>query len=250
MRRIETYEWWAELVRLKDQLSLRELAERFDVTPGAISAAFKRSGVSRKPAPPGPRARRRGKDDALPPEPGEVQGEARPGSKDARILPFREMLGAVPDSLVAKKAGVSIRTIASFRARNRITGYTGPRRRGADRAPRKSRIDAFAELVGTVPDRVVAEKANVSINAVRNWRLKHQVAGARRPAEPESLAHSQPGRPRTNGSGSGAWKVIVGSGHDRVVRVVVASSLSDAASRVESARLGPIVALEWIGEIV
>ena len=60
MRRIETNDWWPELVKLKDELSLRELAERFDVTPGAISAAFKRTGISSPPsAPPGPRARRR-----------------------------------------------------------------------------------------------------------------------------------------------------------------------------------------------
>lgn len=250
MRRIETYDWWPELVRLKDHLSLRELAEKFDVTPGAISAAFKRSGVSRKPAPPGPRARRRLGDEQLPPEPGEVGAEeARPGSKDARILPFRDVLGTVPDSIVAKKAGVSVRTIASFRARNKIAGYSGPRRRGADRAPRKSRIDPFAHLVGTVPDRVVAEKANVSVNAVRNWRIKHQVASIGRrsldPAHPSSLGEG----PSTNG-GVGAWKVIVSQGGDRVVRVVVAESLADAASRVESADLGQIVALEWIGEVV
>lgn len=249
MRRIETYDWWPELVRLKDHLSLRELAERFDVTPGAISAAFKRSGVSRKPAPPGPRARRRGGDEQLPPEPGDVNpDEARPGSKDARILPFRESLGTVPDSIVAKKAGVSVRTIASFRARNKIAGYSGPRRRGADRAPRKSRIDPYAHLVGTVPDRVVAEKANVSVNAVRNWRIKHQVASVgRRSLVPGSPTLGDMGS--TNG-GVGAWKVIVSQDGDRVVRVVVAESLADAASRVETAQLGQIVALEWIGEVV
>jgi hypothetical protein len=112
MRRIETYVWWPELVRRKDELSLRELAERFDVTPGAISAAFKRTGLSRKAAPPGPRIRRKQRgeadDDGLPPEPGEwdsAAGEARPGSKDSKILPYLEILGQVPDSEVASKAG-------------------------------------------------------------------------------------------------------------------------------------------------
>ena len=29
MRKIETFDWWSELVRVKDEYSLRELAERF-----------------------------------------------------------------------------------------------------------------------------------------------------------------------------------------------------------------------------
>ena len=308
MRRIETYDWWPELVRRKDELSLRELAERFDVTPGAISAAFRRTGLSRKAAPPGPRIRRKasGGDESLPPEPGEGEEGtvARPGSKDTRILPYARMLGQVPDSDVAKKAGVSVRTIASFRARNAVGGYKGPRKRGADRAPRKSRIDAFAHLVGQHPDRIVAEKAGVSLNAVRNWRMRHGVPASGRAASdpvhgavhggangsvqgtgtggghtgtpigtPAGLgagsgsyggygggnATSAPSTgtaPRASmpagglSGGNGAWKVVAGEGRDGHVRVVVAASLADAASRVEQAGLGKILALEWIGEVV
>lgn len=289
MRRIETYDWWPELVRRKDELSLRELAERFDVTPGAISAAFRRTGLSRKAAPPGPRIRRKasGGDESLPPEPGEGEGEegtlARPGSKDTRILPYARMLGQVPDSDVARKAGVSVRTIASFRARNNVGGYKGPRKRGADRAPRKSRIDAFAHLVGQHPDRIVAEKAGVSLNAVRNWRMRHGVPASGRAGSETATGGNGVGTPSgatagtTPGNGSyggygggsttassptraampvggpsgagGAWKVVAGEGHGHV-RVVVAASLADAASRVEQAGLGKILALEWIGEVV
>lgn len=294
MRRIETYDWWPELVRRKDELSLRELAERFDVTPGAISAAFRRTGLSRKAAPPGPRIRRKasGGDEALPPEPGEGEDNAlaRPGSKDTRILPYAKLLGQVPDSDVAKKAGVSVRTIASFRARNNVGGYKGPRKRGADRAPRKSRIDAFAHLVGQHPDRIVAEKAGVSLNAVRNWRMRHGVPASGRVASEPIGAGTSPvsavgthaatspmagtgtyggyggigglgaasQRPLASlpmvggpvGAGGGAWKVVAGEGRDGHVRVVVAASLADAASRVEQAGLGKILALEWIGEVV
>ncbi|MEQ1505694.1 MAG: hypothetical protein ABMB14_25900 [Myxococcota bacterium] len=261
MRRIETYDWWPELVSRKDELSLRELAERFDVTPGAISAAFKRTGLSRKAAPPGPRIRRKSSskgmngEESLPPEPGEG-GEAgatvRPGSKDSRILPYANLLGQVPDSEVAKKAGVSVRTIASFRSRNSVGGYKGPRKRGADRAPRKSRIDAFAHLVGQFPDRVVAEKAGVSLNAVRNWRMRHGVPASGRAAADTGfsvdLVSTQTGP--SDGSASGAWKVVTAQGREGLVRVVVAGSLADAASRVEKAGLGKIIALEWIGDVV
>lgn len=55
MRRLESLEWWPDLVEAKDELSLRELARRFDVTPGAIAAAIRRTGVARRPSPPGPK---------------------------------------------------------------------------------------------------------------------------------------------------------------------------------------------------
>lgn len=255
MRRIETYDWWPELLERKDELSLRELAERFEVTPGAISAAFRRVGVSRKAAPPGPRIRRSKSEEGLPPEPGEgadapdAADGVRPGSKDARILPFASMLGEVPDSEVAKRAGVSVRTIASFRSRNGVGGYKGPRKRGADRAPRKSRIDAFSHLVGNFPDRVVAERAGVSLNAVRNWRMRRGIAangrvGEASEAEPMAAAAVVPA------TGVGAWKVVTSQSRDGQVRVVVAESLSDAASRAERAGIGAVLALEWIGAVV
>ncbi len=136
MRRLETYDWWPELVAKKDELSLRELAERFGVTPGAISAAFKRTGTQRRPAPPGPRAlRKRRSGGKLPPEAGDAvkAGEAprggppkpRPGSKDVHIVRFFDLLGEVPDAEVARKAGVSVRTIASYRARHDIAAFSG-----------------------------------------------------------------------------------------------------------------------------
>lgn len=55
MRKLETMTWWPELLEVKDSYSLRELAERFGATPGAINNALKRNGISRKSAPPGPR---------------------------------------------------------------------------------------------------------------------------------------------------------------------------------------------------
>jgi hypothetical protein len=58
MRKLEERSWWAELVQLKDVLSLRELAERYGVAPAAISNALKRNNLSRTAAPPGPRAKR------------------------------------------------------------------------------------------------------------------------------------------------------------------------------------------------
>jgi transposase len=256
MRKIETFPWWSDLMNLKDDLSLRELAERFDVTPGAITAAFKRTGTTRKPAPPGPRNRRPARDEALPPEPGE-SGPSRPGSKDDLLQAHADLLGQVPDAEIARRAGVSMRTVAAYRARHGVKGYSGPRRRGADRKPRKSRIDEFADLVGTVPDREVAEQAGVSINTVRNWRVKRGVeprgrsGGAAAPSAAPALRIAPPATslvpaaPEAPPAGASAWKVVAGS----TVRVVVAASIVEAASRAAAAGLGVVTSLEWIAEI-
>jgi hypothetical protein len=79
-------------------------------------------------------------DSELPPEPGERRGKkrgraaaaprggARRGPKEARLDEVKATLGTVPDSDIAKQTGVSVRTIAAYRKRNSIAGYSGPRR--------------------------------------------------------------------------------------------------------------------------
>lgn len=266
MRRIETNDWWPELVKLKDKLSLRELAEKFSVTPGAISAAFKRTGITRKPAPPGPRARRKGpEEEALPPEPGEAPADAaRPGSKDNQIEPFVHLLGNRPDSEVAEQANVSVRTIASYRSRMGIPGYTGPRKRRGPGPGRKSKIDAFADMLGQVPDRVIAEQAGVTLNAVRNYRAKRGIPAATRggstptpaPTTPAPTTTASPeAAPRrapvpAAGANHSAYRITSSQNGSEDVHIVVATSLSDAASRAESAGLGHVVSLEWIGSVL
>jgi hypothetical protein len=246
MRRIETFDWWPELVELKDELSLRELADKFNVTPGAISAALRRTGITRKPAPPGPRARRT----QLPPEPG---GEGnpplvRPGSKDSQLVPYLDELGQVPDAEVANRAGVSVRTVASFRSRHDIPGYSGPRRRRKDRKPRRSRIDPYKEMLGQVPDRVVAEQAGVSLNAVRNYRVKHGIAasGRGRPKAgtvppPGSLTQAPP--PPTDGQI--AWEVTLASGESVAVLAPDLVSAAEAAKRA-----GAVSEIRRVGRVV
>ncbi len=56
MNRIEMNPWWPELIQLKDTVPLRELAEKFESTPGDICAALRREGLSRKPVPSGPKS--------------------------------------------------------------------------------------------------------------------------------------------------------------------------------------------------
>jgi len=282
MRRLETHEWWADLVALKDDLSLRELAERFGVTAGAISAALKREGIGRTPAPPGPRAHRKkhskpATEEDLPPEPGEVPragrrrivrpdparkaaetaGPARPrarsGSKDARILEHFDLLGNVPDREVAEKAGVSVRTLASYRARHGIPAYSGPRRKSRGRK-RRSKIDPFVDQLGQVPDRVIADQAGVSLNAVRNYRVKHGIAAAPRGVRKEAAPEATPAPSAPGLQGSQAWKVAIRVGNQQFERVVVADSLVDAARAASdtgrSGLAGEVIAVNWVGELL
>ncbi len=243
---LENEPWWQDLLAQKDAKSLRELATEFGTTPGAISLALKKTNTSRVP-----------QGDSLPPE----VGEPRPGSKDSKIEPFREMLGDVPDSEVAKKAGVSVRTIASFRSRNQIAGYKGRSAPKKQRKRRKSKIDPFAELVGKVPDRVVAEKAGVTLNAVRNYRASRGIPSSRQRAkemrEAAAAQTAQAGQPvpaatdaqrsAAVGSGGYAWKVRFAAG---IEGVVTASNAVDAARAAMSSGNGDVTGLDRLGSLL
>ncbi len=53
----------------------------------------------------------------------------RRGPKERVLDEHRELLGKIPDAEVADRTGASIRTIAAYRKKYNIAGYTGPRRR-------------------------------------------------------------------------------------------------------------------------
>lgn len=233
MRRLESHDWWPQLVALKDERSLRELAEQFSVTPGAITAALRRQGITRKPAPPGPRSARNRK-------PVTVTVPARRRGASASLESFRDELGTVPDDVIAEKAGVSRRTVASFRKEHGIAGYKGPRRRRA----RQSAIDAHVHLLGTMPDAEVAELAGVSGNAVRAYRVRRGIpswrsTGGARQAEPT------PTPVPSTSVGHVAWRVEFTDGQSAVV---VASSLAAAAGRAELA--GSVASITRIGAVL
>jgi transposase len=240
---LENEPWWPDLVSQKDQKSLRELAAEFGTTPGAISLALKKTNTSRVP-----------QGESLPPE----VGEPRPGSKDNRIEPFRELLGEVPDSEVAKKAGVSVRTIASFRSRNQISGYKGRSAPKKQRKRRKSKIDPFADLVGKVPDRVVAEKAGVTLNAVRNYRASRGIPSSRQRAKElrEAAASLGPSaqpvsadvqRPAMVGEAGYAWRVRFAAG---VEGVVTGTTAVDAARAAMASGNGDVTGLDRLGSLL
>lgn len=171
MAQLEHTDAWQELLRLKDVLPLRDLAARFGTTPGAISAALRRTGTVRSASIPVD-----DEDDELPPEAGADDSAIRPGSKDALIAEHAELLGQVPDADIARRAGVSVRTVASFRARHGIPGYRGPRRErslesddsrpsGAQHAWRITWRDAEGEHHGVVLAGSLVEAATAAEQA-------------------------------------------------------------------------------------
>lgn len=150
MRKVETYEWWPELVGLKDELTAAELAERFGVTADTVRSALKRNGLSAK-------------------------NGRRPSSKSHLIQPYEHLLGERSDGEVAELAGVGLRLVATYRCRKGIAAYK-PRR--------KSAIESFEELLGKVQDTVIARKAGVTPAAVRQYRARRGIRAFRSATKP------------------------------------------------------------------
>lgn len=205
-QRIEDRDIWSGLLEDKDDLSLREMGEKYNVAPSAIVAAFKRQGIRRRPAPSGPReARRRNRAaaDAMAGEaaPGEqpARPEPRAGSKDRKLLRYWELIGKVPDTEIARRARVSPRTVGKFREHHGIPAAVGsPEAEAqAQAAPaagearpkretpsvRRGRelermLEPYAHLLGRLPDSVVGRLAGLSLQAVRHQRQKRGIAAA------------------------------------------------------------------------
>jgi hypothetical protein len=100
---------------------------------------------------------------------------SRGGCKDDRLDALRDLLGQIPDADIARRADVSVRTVASFRAKHHIPGFRGVRRSPLPRGHDASRLDRWQDLVGQVPDHIVAGRAGMSLGAVRNFRIKHGI---------------------------------------------------------------------------
>ncbi|MBJ93462.1 MAG: hypothetical protein CMP23_03205 [Rickettsiales bacterium] len=66
-------------------------------------------------------------------------------------------------------------------------------------SPRKSKLDGFAELIGLVPDKEVAAKAEVTVENVRSYRMRRGIPAAFRGETAEALQaklnHRQASKP-------------------------------------------------------
>lgn len=108
MKKIENQRWWPELLAVKDELSLREMSERFGASAAAIANALKRNGIKRKPAPAGPRR----------PRATRASGGRR--GRQSKLDKFQDQMGKVVDREIAEKAGVTVSAVTNYRKRNNI----------------------------------------------------------------------------------------------------------------------------------
>lgn len=235
MLRLEDRDWWAELLERKDQHSLRELAEIFNVTPGAINAALKRNGIQRKPAPSGPRTGRAVSSRDVP------RGRGARSVSEERLRPYVQDLGCVSDVQIAEKAGLSVATVARIR-----------RSRGIKPAQRNSgpggasRIDPFRELLGRVPDAEVAALAGVTRAAVRNYRSRRNILSNAESRRREGKASKQVAVQHATDTNSVAFRVSLADGS---VGVILAETVVEAARRADSAGLD-VALIQRIGHLL
>lgn len=208
---LEQSEAWPKIKEALGERSIKEVADEFGVTSGAITLALVRTNTKRDPVgsagapPPPPRKEKTGRKT----ESVEVNGlHVRKGTSDEKIAPFAERLGVDTDANIAEDAGVSPRTVATFRRRNGIKGKRGrrpskkkaasktkselPPEKGTDKKSGKksgkkklrsrgkpSKLDPFRHLLGTMPDADVAEKAGVSANAAAAYRRRRDIPSYR-----------------------------------------------------------------------
>lgn len=216
MAKLEKRAWWPDLVRLKDEHSLRELARRFDVSPAAIQMALKRNGIPRKKRPAG----RPVSGAASSKDPAKARGRHARRYSEMRLSPFEGQLGRLPDKSIAEKAGLSAATVARIR---RSRGIDAPRPRTGGTS-RSSKVAAYADLLGRVSDAEVARLAGVSRAAVRNYRVRRGIASPEKKTQ-SSVREAQQGDVL-------AWLVL----GVRVPKVVVLAPTALEALRFAVAR--------------
>jgi hypothetical protein len=123
--------------------------------------------------------------------------------RKSKISPFRSEVGKIPDRQLAQKAGVTTESVRMYRRRHGIE-LTLPAAPNARPTPeskvprrRRSKLDPYADLLGTVPDGEVAAMAGVTSENVRAYRRRHSIptqwrelrrAGGRPAAAPVAAA--------------------------------------------------------------
>lgn len=165
--RLESSPWWPELLELKDQLTLQELAQRFDVSVNGLSRALRRAGVHRSAVRAGSGAGRTGPD---------------PRSAEAQTwwAEFLSLKDTHSLAQLAERFGVAEITLQ--RALRR-TGVSRQSQRGA-RGNRQTQasnqqIGEVSHLLGVVPDGEIARQAGVSRYAVSRFRQAKGIPSVR-----------------------------------------------------------------------
>ena len=169
------------------------------------------------------------------------------------------MLGQEPDRVVAERAGVSVAAVRRYRVRHGIAGRRGrppieaPQAtplRAVKRKGRRSALTPFADELGHVPDRELAERAGVTVENVRAYRKRRGIpAYWRDVASTPSAVATENARSATPGAEEQqAFSVCVSVDGIDSQYVIVAPDIASAAARAvsRSARLGDQVTVREI----
>lgn len=156
---------------------------------------------------------------------------------DSVLEPYTSMLGKIPDHKVAEQAGVSRAIVIAFRKRLGIPAYDGYKfgtpgnpapNRPTPAAPndprpfrgRRSALDPYTHLLGTVPDHEIAKLAGVTPENVRTYRQRRSIHAGwvveRDPAPPGA-------------SDMAAWVVTVEVGAESHRYAILAPDIGTAA---------------------
>jgi len=124
---------------------------------------------------------------------------------------------------------------------------------------RRSKLDPFHDQIGKVSDRLIAEKAGVSPDAVRMYRQRHKIPSVRAYNKttannaPNTQSDAAPIRKRKASSTSNSQKAFLlrlKNAKTETEWVILASDIVDAASQAESARRGEVLSLRYLGDVL
>ena len=223
---------------------------------------------------------------AKPPAPKSGKPRKPRKARASKLEPFRDEVGKLPDKVLAEKAGVSVEGVRMYRKRHGISlspEARQPRGRKAKNPPaapaapveaspteasvaeaapprrrkRRSKLDPFRESIGTVSDRIIAEKAGVSVQAVRQYRRRHDIPAAPRGAKaaaPEAAAPvAAPVAAAPEAAASAAvqnwgFSVRIQRGDNEETAFLIASNIIEAANLATAAAAdGRIIGLKQLG---
>lgn len=114
----------------------------------------------------------------------------RPPKPTDHLDKVRHLMGTMSDQEVAKKCGSTSSIVGRYRRKHGIPAYEGykfgkgqsPPSKSTEKTAqskprrRRSKIDAFRDQVGLIPDLEIAKMAGVSVEGVRMYRRRHAIA--------------------------------------------------------------------------
>ena len=118
-----------------------------------------------------------------------------------------------------------------------------PKAKGRRRGP-KSKVEPFHDIVGVEPDSVVAQRAGVTVAAVRNYRKRFGIVAVSRSSARKTSASTT----RVARQVSRPMRAYAVSVKGREVGVVLGQSLTDAAAKADT--VGEVTELRLLGVVL